>query len=121
METFNKKAVRFCCVALVVNLLGSCVSADIVSSPGETGGKKAIHLSRTDAAAIGSKIWQNECGGTVSGLTSWNAGEDFPSLGIGHFIWYVAGRRGRSRRTSDKSLAENGRAGVPRNPISRRG
>lgn len=37
---------------------------------------------------IGKKIWQNECGGRVAGLTSWNAGEEFPSLGIGHFIWY---------------------------------
>ncbi|MEM6914961.1 MAG: hypothetical protein AAF491_00240, partial [Verrucomicrobiota bacterium] len=24
----------------------------------------------------------------------WNVGEDFPSLGIGHFIWYVDGRPG---------------------------
>lgn len=37
---------------------------------------------------IGNKIWQNECGGRIDGLTSWNAGEEFPSLGIGHFIWY---------------------------------
>ncbi len=28
------------------------------------------------------------------GLTSWNAGENFASLGIGHFIWYPAGARG---------------------------
>ncbi len=40
---------------------------------------------------IGRRIWENECGGTVSGLTSWNQGEDFPSLGIGHFIWYPQG------------------------------
>jgi hypothetical protein len=43
---------------------------------------------------IGRRIWQNECGGTVAGLTSWNAGENFASLGIGHFIWYPAGVRG---------------------------
>lgn len=43
---------------------------------------------------IGHKVWQNECGGTVAGLTSWNAGENFASLGIGHFIWYPAGQRG---------------------------
>jgi hypothetical protein len=43
---------------------------------------------------IGRKIWQNECGGTVAGLASWNAGENFASLGIGHFIWYPAGARG---------------------------
>jgi hypothetical protein len=27
-------------------------------------------------------------------LTSWNTGEDFASLGIGHFIWYPAGKQG---------------------------
>jgi hypothetical protein len=30
----------------------------------------------------------------VSGLTSWEEGEEFASLGIGHFIWYPAGRTG---------------------------
>jgi hypothetical protein len=54
----------------------------------------AISLSDTEALRIGKKIWQNECNGTVAGLTSWNAGEDFASLGIGHFIWYPKGRRG---------------------------
>ncbi|MBK8091106.1 MAG: hypothetical protein IPK32_03675 [Verrucomicrobiaceae bacterium] len=51
-------------------------------------------LSPAQMERVGKKIWQNECGGTVAGLTSWNAGEDFASLGIGHFIWYPAGRRG---------------------------
>lgn len=37
---------------------------------------------------IGKKIWQNECSGRIAGLTSWNRGEEFPSLGIGHFIWF---------------------------------
>jgi hypothetical protein len=46
------------------------------------------------AAKIGQRIWKNECGGTVAGLTSWNAGENFASLGIGHFIWYPAGVTG---------------------------
>ncbi len=43
---------------------------------------------------IGRKIWQNECAGTIAGLTSWNAGENFASLGIGHFIWYPKGAGG---------------------------
>ena len=43
---------------------------------------------------VGKKVWINECDGTVAGLTSWNGGEAFPSLGIGHFIWYPAGKRG---------------------------
>lgn len=44
---------------------------------------------------IAARIWKNECGGTVNGLVSWNKGEEFPSLGIGHFIWYPAGVKGR--------------------------
>jgi len=54
----------------------------------------AVQLSREDTLRIGKKVWQNECGGTVAGLTSWNAGENFASLGIGHFIWYPKGVRG---------------------------
>jgi hypothetical protein len=54
----------------------------------------AITLSSADVLRIGKKIWQNECNGTIAGLTSWNVGEDFASLGIGHFIWYPKGRRG---------------------------
>ena len=54
----------------------------------------SISLSHSDALKIGKRVWQNECNGTVSGLTSWNQGEDFASLGIGHFIWYPKGRRG---------------------------
>jgi hypothetical protein len=54
----------------------------------------AISLSHSEALRIGGKIWQNECNGTVAGLTSWNEGENFASLGIGHFIWYPKGQRG---------------------------
>jgi len=55
---------------------------------------QSIRLSDSQAVRIGTKIWQNESGGTVAGLTAWNYGEDFASLGIGHFIWYPAGQRG---------------------------
>jgi hypothetical protein len=55
---------------------------------------QSIRLSDSQAVRIGAKIWQNESGGTIAGLTAWNYGEDFASLGIGHFIWYPAGRRG---------------------------
>jgi hypothetical protein len=54
----------------------------------------ALSLTHSEALAIGKKIWQNECNGTVAGLTSWNEGENFASLGIGHFIWYPKGQRG---------------------------
>jgi hypothetical protein len=51
-------------------------------------------LSAPDLQRIGKRIWQNECSGTVEGLTSWNSGENFASLGIGHFIWYPEGVEG---------------------------
>ena len=54
---------------------------------------------------IGKKIWQNECGGTIAGLTSWNAGENFASLGIGHFIWYPKGVRGPFEESFPKFVA----------------
>jgi hypothetical protein len=51
-------------------------------------------LSAKELDAIGRRVWQNECGGTRDGLTSWNANEGFASLGIGHFIWYPKGQDG---------------------------
>jgi hypothetical protein len=55
---------------------------------------QATALSAAQLERVGRRIWQNECAGTVQGLTSWNGGEDFASLGIGHFIWYPAGGSG---------------------------
>src|SRR5437764_8497 len=66
------------------------IAALLVSVPNSG----AMSLSREQARSIGRRVWQNECNGTVAGLTSWNEGEDFASLGIGHFIWYPAGKRG---------------------------
>lgn len=49
-----------------------------------------LSLTSEDAFNIGEKIWRNECNATLEGLTHWNRGENFASLGIGHFIWYTA-------------------------------
>jgi hypothetical protein len=64
-----------------------------------------ITLSHGDALRIGKRIWQNECNGTVAGLTSWNEGENFASLGIGHFIWYPKGQRGPFEESFPKLVA----------------
>lgn len=42
---------------------------------------------------LADRIYTNECNREVRCLTSWNAGEEFPSLGLGHFIWYRAGQQ----------------------------
>jgi hypothetical protein len=53
-----------------------------------------IMLTDDQALGIGKRIWKNECNGTIQGLTTWNPGESFASLGIAHFIWYPAGQEG---------------------------
>jgi len=62
-------------------------------------GEASSGLTETQKAAIGKKIWQNESGGKVDGLTAWNVGEEFPSLGIGHFIWYPSGFNGKFKES----------------------
>lgn len=49
-------------------------------------------LSGDLAKKIGQKIWLNETGGRREAITSWNANEEFASLGIGHFIWFPVGK-----------------------------
>lgn len=45
-------------------------------------------LDQADYQWIGAKIYQNECNSQPKYLTFWGKGEDFPSFGIGHFIWF---------------------------------
>ncbi len=72
----------------------SLLAAFFLLGAGCAGAFEGIKLDDQQALAVGKKIWLNECGGTVPGLTHWNAGEDFASLGIGHFIWYPKGYQG---------------------------
>ena len=91
---------------LTVNLAG-CITAQTNPTPSRPAGAQPskISLSSAQANKIGRKIWQNECGGTVEGLTSWNDGEGFASLGIGHFIWYPPGKNGPFDESFPKLLA----------------
>lgn len=60
--------------------------------------KEALHQ-------IGLKVWQNECRGTLDGLITWNAQEEFPSLGIGHFIWYPVDAQKKFEETFPSLIA----------------
>ena len=71
--------------------LSLCAVLGATPTVGENAG---LSISDAQALSAGRRLWQNECGGTIAGLTSWNSGEDFASLGIGHYIWYPAGERG---------------------------
>jgi len=73
--------------------------------------QSAAALTPRELESVGRRVWQNESGGTREGLTSWNTGENFASLGIGHFIWYPPGVNGpfdESFPSLVKFLAANG-------------
>jgi len=48
-------------------------------------------LSDADFDWIAARIYQNEALSQSRYLTFWGEGEDFPSFGIGHFIWFPNG------------------------------
>src|SRR6202790_22798 len=73
---------------LVLTWVGALLATAEAACP------QSIRISDSQAERIGRRLWQNESGGSVAGLTAWNSGEDFASLGIGHFIWYPANHRG---------------------------
>ncbi len=56
-------------------------------------------FNREQMEWLGDRVFANECNRNFECLTTWNEGEDFPSLGIGHFIWYQAGQRERFEET----------------------
>lgn len=71
-----------------------------------------LALTDSELDSIGRRVWQNECGGTRDGLTSWNSGENFASLGIGHFIWYPRGVDGPFEESFPKLIAYIRKNGV---------
>ena len=79
-----RRAYRFICLfpIVIVLLLAGCTDEQPQPS---------LTLTEGELAWVGQKIFQNECAGKLSCLVHWNKGEAFPSLGIGHFIWYPAG------------------------------
>ncbi|PYK91056.1 MAG: hypothetical protein DME35_03705 [Verrucomicrobia bacterium] len=84
-------------------ILASCLL--FIAPAGANWAAEAVRISDADALRIGKKIWQNESNGTVAGLTAWNTGENFASLGIGHFIWYPQGVNGPFEESFPKFLA----------------
>ncbi|HET8903635.1 MAG TPA: hypothetical protein VFN16_06550 [Saccharospirillum sp.] len=53
--------------------------------------RAGLVLSPSQLDWVGGRIFQNECASRPECLVHWNEGEAFPSLGIGHFIWYPGG------------------------------
>lgn len=95
-------------ILAVAGMLLSCAHNSSTQAQAST-----IKLATQDKDKLAKTIWKNECGGTVKGLTSWNAGEEFPSLGIGHFIWYPQGYRGIYEESFPGFIQFAAKAGYP--------
>lgn len=71
----------------------------VFAPPTMARGPGAVSMSAAEAEALGTRIWHNETGGRMDRLLWWNRGEEFASLGIGHFIWYPRHYDGPFRET----------------------
>lgn len=56
-----------------------------------------VKITKDQADYIAQKVWQNEGALQDKYLVHWNDGEDFASLGIGHFIWFPKGHTEKFR------------------------
>lgn len=86
---------------VVALLLGGCTQTkdlygdgDIVDPKDKESGPSTYELNK-----ISDKLYMNETGGNDAHLMFWSKNEVFPSLGIGHFIWYPTGQAKRFDET----------------------
>lgn len=83
-EELTRIRVSFCIAVLVIGILGSGVLS--------VNAQEVIieRLSPQEIQQIGEMVFKNECASKDENLIAWNEGENFMSLGIGHFIWHPA-------------------------------
>lgn len=66
----------------------------LLCSPSLFSASYPIKLTTEQTQQLGKLIWKNEGQQKVEHLTTWNEDENFPSLGLGHFIWYPTNKKG---------------------------
>ncbi len=98
----NKLVIVFLCVAGCVCLPAGANDTQATESliPSAT-----AKLTVKELEWIGDKVYQNECASKPENLIYWGSGEEFPSLGIGHFIWYPQDVEGRFQETFPELVA----------------
>lgn len=69
-------------------------------------------VSHNEAAKIGDLLYRNECNHKKKFLTFWNPNEEFPSLGIAHFIWFPKHYHGTFEQMFPKLLTYFKKKGV---------
>lgn len=87
-----KRRLRY--LELILVVLNTCA---LMAPYGAIGAETAFtpaQLTHDEMTHLGMRIWNNESNTQYDGLTTWNEGEQFASLGIGHFIWYPSASEG---------------------------
>ncbi|QTR45018.1 hypothetical protein J9253_13480 [Thiothrix litoralis] len=79
---------------------------------GSAGGLVLPQMSSNELMMIADRIFKNESGSDPDKLVHWNDGENFASMGLGHFTWYPAGRQARFGNTFPDLLGHLQSSGV---------
>lgn len=83
------------------------------NAPRGTGSSPLPQMSASELMMIADRIFKNESGSDPDKLVHWNDGENFASMGLGHFTWYPAGRQARFGNTFPDLLGHLQSNGVP--------
>ena len=83
----------------------ACLLVALAGMPATAHAGCTISIDPGEPAILADKVWRNESGRDVDKILWWNRGEDFASLGIGHFIWYPPGMEGPFQESFPALLA----------------
>ena len=84
-----KKIIFLFAGALSILFVGASVSAQSIPTSAELAQSSLLHLTDAQMLEIGKRIWQNQSGGEISGITSWNEKDKCAYIGINECIWYT--------------------------------
>lgn len=87
------------CVFLFATVPMTLQGAYVSPASSDSSSADVSSLSHSEIEWVGHQIYRNECASKPENLIYWGDGEAFPSLGIGHFIWYPEGVQGRFHET----------------------
>ena len=91
----------------------ACALMPLAAMPAAAEARCGISVERGEAVLLADRIWANESGRDPEKILWWNRGENFASLGIGHFIWYPAGVEGPFLESFPPLLSFLAGAGAP--------
>ncbi|QCU90089.1 hypothetical protein [Thiomicrorhabdus sediminis] len=100
----NKQNLVMLCAAL---LAAGCFNAAKAQPPANSAIKPLTlaPLSESEQQWVADRVYQNECASNPKYLTYWSQAEEFPSFGIGHFIWYRQGQEQIYQQTFPQMVA----------------